>query len=281
MSTSISIALAIPTRDRPALLHRALQSVYQQIDPPDEILIGDNSTMTESRHVCLEWSLKLPRLRYIRREMNLAALQNFMFLVHEATSDYFLWLADDDVLEPGAIAAIREFMAYQPRPDYLGWAYQTKNYITGELTHSAAPPAVRTSNSCYMNLMAFLEQPASSFFYGFYRREILKDSILNSWVEKGITFDWMDVTFIMYMVSRYKSHFLECSLVTYGIDELVRPRRSADGEISTRYDPWPWLCRGCMIIIQQPGLLPREKIPLILRFLKAWKTTTQHVLGNG
>lgn len=185
-----------------------------------------------------------------------------------------MWLADDDVLEKSHLATVREFIARNIDIDYLGWGYNVKNYATGAISYPDYLPNISLHMSAYANTKSYLKQPISCYFYGLYRRERLVNSILRDWVANKTIFDWLDCAFIMYILLNYRSHFLSQQLVTFGIDEIVRPMKSADGSSTSRYKPLPWLMEGGMIILFRSKLCILQRIKILPRFFYAWKNST-------
>ncbi|MCP9930392.1 glycosyltransferase [Cyanobium sp. AMD-g] len=261
-------------------MRRALSSVACQASLPDEVLIGDNSEGLESREVFLEWRDRIPGLRYIKRETNIGPASNFLSLVAESSSAYFMWLADDDVLEPTLVSRTLECLALFPGLEYLGWGFRVHNYVAGVTEVPSAIPAVLYDNSCYENTRLFLEMPISSLFYGLYKRNILLQSSLSRWNANDLSFDWMDVAFIMSNLLNYRSHFLPECLATYGIDELVRPVKGAAGSTARHYDPMPWLMHGIVLILCASQLSIFQRIKLLPKFLYAWRNTTSFAINH-
>ena len=276
----LTICIGIPTRNRPILLRRALASIASQACLPDEVLIGDNSDGLESREIYLEWQSHIPCMRYIKREKLLGPTHNFLSLVAESSADHFLWLADDDVLDPKLIARILECLGQFPGLGYLGWGFIVHNYVTGVTEAPHALPRVQFNSSCYENVCRYLEAPISSYFYGMYRRDLLLKSSLSKWNDLNLSFDWMDVAFIMSNLLNYRSHFLPECLATYGIDELVRPVKGAAGSAARHYDPTPWLMHGIVLILCASRLSIFQRIKLLPKFLYAWRNTTSFAITH-
>jgi glycosyltransferase involved in cell wall biosynthesis len=270
----MTIGIGIPTRNRPILLHRALESIAQLSHAPHEVIIGDNSDDDRTAAVYQHWKTRIPSLIYIKRVRPLSALENFYQLAAESSSEYFMWLADDDVLDKSHLSVVSRFLAQNKNVQYLGWGFNVKNYATGATEYPDFLPSVLLCKSMFANSTSYLRQPISCYFYGLYHREILVGSILNRWIKSNVVFDWMDCAFVMYMLLNYRSHFLPEKLVTFGIDEIVRPMKSADGTSTSRYKPLPWLMQGGMIILFRSKLSFTERIKILPKFFYAWKNAT-------
>jgi glycosyltransferase involved in cell wall biosynthesis len=271
---SFSICIGVPTYNRPDLLERALASIAAQSQQPNEVIIGDNSRNEMSEKVYERWKSHIPHLQYIRHAENIGPAGNFLALVEASSSSYFMWLADDDALNPNHLRIVKDFLAINPSVQFLGWGFQVRNYVTGSTEHPSYLPSITLNKGGFENACSYLDQPISCYFYGLYDRSILRKSPLKRWHERKETFDWMDVAFVMHNILNYKSHFLPDNLVTYGIDEAVRPRKGSEGQSVSAYSPMPWLRHGTMIIFRSSRLNLLERLRILPRFIYAWKNTT-------
>jgi len=277
----MTICIGIPTRNRPKLLHRALESVAALSLPPEEVIIGDNSDDNRSALVYEHWKHIIPTLIYIKRAKSLTALENFFQLAAESSSEYFMWLADDDILAESHIKVVHEYILRNTNIDYLGWGFSVKNYVTEVTEYPSHLPSILLNKSAFANVNSYLRQPISCYFYGLYRRKVLLNSILHRWVQNGIIFDWLDCAFVMYMLLNHRSHFLSEKLVTFGVDETVRSMKSADGAPTSHYKPLPWLMEGGMLILFGSKLTFIQRIRLLPRFFYAWKNATSAAIKGG
>jgi hypothetical protein len=103
------ISVCIPTYRRPDLLEAALQSVLEQDVAPAEIVVGDDSPDEASTAVVdrVRATTAVP-IRYQRNVPSLGQSRNVDRLFREATGAYLILLHDDDLLLPGAIAALAQ-----------------------------------------------------------------------------------------------------------------------------------------------------------------------------
>lgn len=100
------LTIAIPTKDRPEWLRRALMSVLDHsVDQAKlEILVSDNSTTSLTQKIAED--LKQPNLRYWRNTPPSSMVANWNILLSMASGKYVLWLHDDDFLLPGSLHGI-------------------------------------------------------------------------------------------------------------------------------------------------------------------------------
>ena len=93
------VSIGIPTYNRPQLLARALESVARQDYPNLAVTVADNATPgSETGEVVESFRGRIVNLQYHRHPSNIGALANFQFLLDGAQGEYFMWLADDDLV---------------------------------------------------------------------------------------------------------------------------------------------------------------------------------------
>ena len=92
--------IAIPTFNRGSDLRRAVESALAQDYEALEVLICDNHSNDETERLCNELAVIDSRIRYVRHAENIGALANFEYALEHAAGQYFMWLADDDWLDP-------------------------------------------------------------------------------------------------------------------------------------------------------------------------------------
>ncbi|HEX4008583.1 MAG TPA: glycosyltransferase family A protein [Solirubrobacteraceae bacterium] len=99
------VTVGIPTYNRPSELGRAARSVLAQDHAPIELLISDNaSTDPDVRRVGGQLAAEYPQVRFVSHERNRGHEFNFQWLLDSARGDYFMWLSDDDWLDPAYVS---------------------------------------------------------------------------------------------------------------------------------------------------------------------------------
>ena len=109
------VTVGIPTYNRPAQLERAARSVLAQDYAPLEVLISDNgSSDAEVRRVGDRLAAEDPRVRFVSHDTNRGHEFNFQWLLDSARGDYFMWLSDDDWIEPAYVRRCVEELLADP-----------------------------------------------------------------------------------------------------------------------------------------------------------------------
>ncbi len=127
-ATGPLLSFCIPTYKRAVLLAQALDSVLTQMPPagagrpPVEIVISDNASPDDTGEVVRRANLTYPAvpLRYWRQERNVGADANILAALNAGQGDFLLLFSDDDILLPGALAALLAALEGETAPDVLG-----------------------------------------------------------------------------------------------------------------------------------------------------------------
>jgi hypothetical protein len=95
------VTIGIPAYNRPGGLERTLRSVLAQDHPEIEVLVSDDASPDAAvQEVALRFASADPRVRVVRQAQNLGHAGNYQFVLEAASGEYFMWLADDDWIDP-------------------------------------------------------------------------------------------------------------------------------------------------------------------------------------
>jgi hypothetical protein len=111
------VTVGVPTYNRAAALPRALTSVLAQTFADLELIVSDNASTDETPEVCRAFAQDDSRVRVVRRPHNIGLTGNFNALLHEATGEFVMVLADDDWLDPDYVE--RCVALLDARPDHV------------------------------------------------------------------------------------------------------------------------------------------------------------------
>jgi glycosyltransferase involved in cell wall biosynthesis len=101
-----SLSLCIATLNRAPLLARMLDSIAVQAGEEVEIAVVDGASTDGTPQVVAEVQRRFPRLRYLRLAEKGGVDRDYDRAVELARGRYCWLLSDDDVLKPGAVAAV-------------------------------------------------------------------------------------------------------------------------------------------------------------------------------
>lgn len=224
------VTIAIPTYDRVDRLRRAVESVQNQTYRQLEILVSDNASTDGTASLCKEFARSDPRVRYIRRSKNLGAADNFRCSLEEATGEVFMWLADDDWLDPGYIeACVQAFHAHPSVAMVQGVVRYHERARTWDEPHDALDqPDARVRVARYFDTVIY-----NGLFYSVTRTEFLQSV---PWRDH-LGSDWLFVARLLWLTPchRFSGACLHRSADGTSADMPALARRYGLSPTSSRY----------------------------------------------
>ena len=106
----MKISVIIPTYNRADLIGATLDSVLGQTRPPDEIIVADDGSTDDTAAVVASYGARVRHLR--RPRVGHCAVRNAGWAA--STGDALCFLDSDDVLLPGALAALESALEAAP-----------------------------------------------------------------------------------------------------------------------------------------------------------------------
>lgn len=101
--TGPAVTIVVPTHDRPAMLRRAVQSVFDQTFDDWELIVVDDASRCDVA-VALHPYLDDPRVRFMRRPTNVGVAAARNTGIAAATGRFVCFLDDDDTYLRGKLA---------------------------------------------------------------------------------------------------------------------------------------------------------------------------------
>src|SRR5688572_1611654 len=94
------VSIGIPTFNSYGKIVKALISLWQQKYPNIEVVVSDNGSTDNTEEICREFSKNFLPIRYYRQKENIGMFPNFQFVLRKSRGSFFMWMCDDDQLEP-------------------------------------------------------------------------------------------------------------------------------------------------------------------------------------
>jgi glycosyltransferase involved in cell wall biosynthesis len=165
------VTIGIPTYNRAASLQRAVDSVLTQDFRDIELLISDNASTDGTQAVCEAYCRQDCRVRYMRQPRNQGARVNFLRVLQEASGEYFMWLADDDWIEPSYVALC--LGALTTHRDYA-LVSGTARYFNGDTFVFTGKAINLVHERGWRRVLAYYTHVAdNAIYYGLMRRTVL------------------------------------------------------------------------------------------------------------
>jgi glycosyltransferase involved in cell wall biosynthesis len=97
-----------------------VDSARAQDWPSLEILISDNASVDATPDYATALAADDDRVRYVRNGENVGGTENFNRVRSAARGDYFMWLGDDDTIDPTYVRRCVETLEAAPRAALVG-----------------------------------------------------------------------------------------------------------------------------------------------------------------
>lgn len=110
------LSIGIPAYDRPEALDRAVRSTLAQTLTDLEVIVSDDeSPNPEVARAVERLAAGDPRVRLVRQPHNLGHVANYRWVLQAAQGEFFMWLADDDWLDPSYASSCVAKLRSDPR----------------------------------------------------------------------------------------------------------------------------------------------------------------------
>ncbi len=174
------VSIGLPVYNGENFIADAISSVLAQTLTDFELIVQDNASTDRTGEICADFAARDKRVRYFRNPRNLGAAPNYNLAYSMARGEYFKWLAHDDRLMPGYLAAT--VAALDARPDAV-LCNTVVRYIDAEggvigLYDSGLAGADLPSPASRFARMVLSSHSCVDFF-GLIRRSALKKSLLH------------------------------------------------------------------------------------------------------
>lgn len=186
------ITIGIPVYNGEATLEETLHSCAKLPESLFKIVVSDNCSVDQTYEIAQRYAKNQMNVSVIRHEKNLGASNNFRFLLDECETEYFMWLAGDDVITTLDWNEVEN--CFSNYPDAIAvapvaWVYDKSKIVqdrgNGELVDSKIK-----------NLLSYVLRPgANSRFYSIYKTAPLKKLYYEMWGTTGSDYFASDVEF--------------------------------------------------------------------------------------
>lgn len=102
------LSICIATYNRARFIGETLNSILPQLEDDVELLVADGASTDNTGSIVLEIAKKDPRVRYVRLPAKGGVDQDYDKAVELARGEYCWLFTDDDLLKPGAVAAVKK-----------------------------------------------------------------------------------------------------------------------------------------------------------------------------
>jgi abequosyltransferase len=104
---AIKLSICIATYNRAGYIAETLDSIIPQLDDDVELLVVDGASTDNTEDVVLKFAQEESRIRYVRLPAKGGVDQDYDKSVELARGEFCWLFTDDDLLKPGAVAAVK------------------------------------------------------------------------------------------------------------------------------------------------------------------------------
>lgn len=170
------VSIGLPTYNRAHCITHALDALLCQTYQNFELIISDNASDDSTRQICEAYAKKDTRIKYFRQKENMGFMKNFLFVLHEARGEYFIWVADDDWWAPNYLEALTKALLENPSYGVSMCSFQRileNGTIYDEFLLKGAYDVTFDKPFTLYKKLFCSGAPLNHFIYGLFRRELL------------------------------------------------------------------------------------------------------------
>ena len=187
------VSVGVPTYNSDKRIVTALTSVLNQKYPNLEIIISDNCSTDNTQAVCAELCKHNQAIHYFRQKENIGLVRNFEFVLSQASGGLFMWIADDDSLEPGILHKYVDFLTTHPGYSLVSGRIR---YWSGDRAVFDEKDFNMENNSRDIRVIRYYSKVKhGAIYYGLMHREIAKKVPLRNRMGE----DWHFVAKVAYL----------------------------------------------------------------------------------
>lgn len=166
------MSIGIPTYNRSDLVQRAVDSALAQDHPAVEVVVSDDASTDGTEALLRGLAEQEPRLRYLRQARNVGHAPNFQAVLDAAAGEYFMWLSDDDWLDPSYVSRCLAVLA--ERPDHTLVCGVARYHSNGRHVVDERPTNLLSSRPAGRVLSYLARVNVNGALYGVARRDELR-----------------------------------------------------------------------------------------------------------
>lgn len=202
MKHAPEITIGMPVFNGGGSVERAIKSALDQTFKNFILLIADNASTDSTNEVCRRFERLDERIKVHRHLNNIGVIQNFHFLLEQAKTPYFVWLAHDDWWAPDFLKENwSNLKTYHDAVCSVSRA-QLLSRNGENLRHNPGTYALVKESE--VSIRQFLRMPAcNSRFYGLFKTRELQESFRPSDVYWA--FDWVVMARTLTFGKHYES----------------------------------------------------------------------------
>jgi glycosyltransferase involved in cell wall biosynthesis len=253
MNKKGKITIGIPVFNNEKIIKKRIDDITAQSYQNFTIIISDNNSTDKTREICEKISQNDDRIVFFHHEQNMGPYWNFNFVLDKAETEYFVWVAGDDIWSKKFLEKNIKFL--EENDDYVGSIGETslfnRNYneniklIENSKKYKYVMPI--NDNDVDKRITSYLNFNMGVQFYSIFRTKDIK--FANFYNEKPNFGMWQaDFATILKILKRGKLHvdlesfyYKEVSETSHSITNYMKKLKFTKWEIQfskTKFSTW-------------------------------------------
>jgi glycosyltransferase involved in cell wall biosynthesis len=170
----VEVTIGIPLFNGAAHIGECLACVLAEKRQDLRVHVLDNASTDDGPGIVRQHARDERRLYLHNQPFNVGVLQNYLSLVMQAETPFFMWRADDDLSEPDYIATLLTALKERPQAHLAAPTVVTDRSGDAEQVRYHFPDEIWSRTSSPEDLAKRLDAIDPSWFYGLWRTEYLK-----------------------------------------------------------------------------------------------------------
>jgi glycosyltransferase involved in cell wall biosynthesis len=162
------VSIGMPVYNGEMFIQEAIESLISQSYRNFELIISDNNSNDKTAAICIRYSEKDSRIKYIKQEKNIGPWKNFEYVLLKSNSDFFMWAPADDTWNKNHI----EFCVNLLIKENTAVAAITKTNC-GNPGQSCGDFTIKSKYPFLRRFRYLLNTGPNARFYSLYRRDVL------------------------------------------------------------------------------------------------------------
>jgi hypothetical protein len=168
------VTIGMPTFNDEKYIEKALADLLAQKFSNFELIISDNCSTDATSEICGRYASLDPRIRYVRQSENIGAGNNFLYVLAEAKTEFFMWAAADDRWHPDFLRCLVPALQADARRVVAFCPYQFIDEVEKPIGGSRRFDF--SGRTILGRLLRFCWTWDDGFCYGLYRRKLMADT---------------------------------------------------------------------------------------------------------
>lgn len=184
------LTIGMPVRNAAGSISSAIDSILGQTFSNFVLVISDNCSTDETSEICRRYARTDARVIFYEQPTNLGAQANFKFVFDQASTEYFVWAAADDVRSSNYLKNSVEVLELDSNAAISGGINSHTNRKRSNVVFD-----IRGNSEERTLQFLCVAGRSNGLFYSVFRRIYLEDFVFPQ--EQILAFDWAIIVHLL------------------------------------------------------------------------------------